>query len=53
LWQLSIHFELLPQEMMHRVVVQTTDGNFALVRLYHKLHLIKRCAGENTATDGS
>jgi hypothetical protein len=53
LWQLSIHFELLPLEMMHRVVIQATDGNFASICFQHNLYLIKRCAGEYTATNGS
>jgi hypothetical protein len=51
LWQLFIQFELKPQKMTHRVVIQATDGNIALVRFYHSLCLIKQCAGENTATD--
>jgi hypothetical protein len=31
LWQLSIHFELLAPEMMHRVVIQATDRDFLVV----------------------
>jgi hypothetical protein len=53
LWQLSIHFELLAQEMVHGVDIQATDRDFVLVGFQLNLHLIKRCAGENAATDDS
>jgi hypothetical protein len=53
LWQLSIHFELLAQEKVHRVVIQATDRDFAPVSFQLNLHPIKRSAGENAATDGS
>ena len=53
MWQLSIHFEVLPLEMMHRVFIQATDGNFTPVGFNQNLHLIKWCAGENAAADGS
>ena len=48
-----LHFELLPLEMMHRVVIQAMDGNFTPVCLHQNLHLIKWCAGENAAAYGS
>jgi hypothetical protein len=53
LWQLSIHFELLAPKMMHRVVIQATDRDVLAVGFQLRLHLIKRCAGEYTATDDS
>ena len=53
LWQLSIHFELLAPEMVHRVVIQATNSNFVLVSFHHNLYLIKRCTGEYAAADGS
>ncbi|MFM1797955.1 MAG: hypothetical protein RLZZ117_233 [Cyanobacteriota bacterium] len=53
LWQHSIHFELLPLEMVHRVVIQATDRDFQPIGFQLNLHLIKRGAGENTATDGA
>ena len=51
LWQLSIHFELLPLEMVHRVVIQAADRNVELIGFQLNLNLITRGAGENTAAD--
>ena len=39
--------------MVRHVVIQATDGNFTPVGFNQNLHLIKWCAGENAAADGS
>jgi hypothetical protein len=52
LGQLSLHHEVLPLEVVHRVVIQAAEGHLKPARFHLNLNLIKGRAGEHAAADG-